>query len=312
MGATHSPRLDYATGMERRHLEYMVAVAEHGSLARAAERLHVTQPALSLAIAQLERELGTEVLNRRSRPVELTSAGEAILGPAHQVLRGFARVGEAVDEVQGVMTGRLDITTLPTLAQWPAAPLIAQFRRTYPGARVEMHGRERTRVTDPAESVRSGHFELGFTERGAATDGLVEIEIESQDYVAVLPPATPLRAGGKISLDELFAIGLIVGPWWETSCPYPVLRDHCGSRADAAIMVRLAHREAYLPLVLEGAGAGVLPRYVAKTIAAAGAVIGELEVTITRTVVLVHRREWLSPAARAFCDLVPEPGTSVT
>lgn len=75
--------------MDRRHLEYFVAIAELGSFTRAAAALSIAQPSLSHAIAWLERDLGSKLFERHGRGVSLTPSGEALLEPARRALRAF-------------------------------------------------------------------------------------------------------------------------------------------------------------------------------------------------------------------------------
>ena len=93
--------------MDLRQLSYVVAVADHGGFTRAAEAVHVTQPALSQAVRTLEAELGVELFHRTGRSVVLTAAGEALLGPARRALRDAETARAAVAEVAGLAeTGR--------------------------------------------------------------------------------------------------------------------------------------------------------------------------------------------------------------
>src|SRR6266404_850892 len=90
--------MSYRCLMELRHLRYFVAVATHGSFNRAAEILHLTQPALSRQVKDLEEELGVPLLVRGQNKVELTEAGELFYEEARQVL---ARADEAIQRVRG-------------------------------------------------------------------------------------------------------------------------------------------------------------------------------------------------------------------
>ena len=100
--------------MELRQLRYVLAVVDHGGFTRAAAAEHIAQPSLSQAIRVLERELGVELFYRLGRRVTLTPAGEAIIGPARQVLRDLATVHAVVADVQGLRAGHLDMVALPT------------------------------------------------------------------------------------------------------------------------------------------------------------------------------------------------------
>lgn len=283
-----------------------MAIDRWGGFGRAANELHVTQSALSQAIAQLERELGVELFHRRVRPVKLTAAGEAVLEPARQTLRCFSTIRSAASSIAGLSAGYLDVATLPTLAQWPATPLVAAFRREHPAIRVHILGPPEPRTSELAKMIRKGVCEVGLTESKAFTEDLAETSLGSHDYVAVLPPGTKLRRNGAVSYEEVLAIGIIIGPWWETSRPYLAIREQCPELIEDAAIIRIDHRETYVPLVLAGAGAAFLPRFAGEIAEAAGAVIAELKQPITRDLVLVHRHTPLTPAARTFAELASE------
>ncbi|MBV8952441.1 MAG: LysR family transcriptional regulator, partial [Actinobacteria bacterium] len=148
--------------MELRQVEYVVAVVDHGGFTRAASALGITQPALSQGIRTLESDLGVGLFHRVGRRVQLTSAGEAFLAPARQLLREAALVRDVVADVSEVLTGTLELVALPTLALDPLAPLVGAFRAAHPGVLV--------RVAEPedgvavAELVRSGRGEIGLTD----------------------------------------------------------------------------------------------------------------------------------------------------
>ena len=103
--------------MDRRHLEYFLAVADYGGFTNAAHALRVAQPSLSQAIKGLESELGVELFRRIPQGTRLTSAGESLLGPARQTLRDFAAAQAAVRGIRTLESGRLDIASLPGLGR---------------------------------------------------------------------------------------------------------------------------------------------------------------------------------------------------
>lgn len=119
--------------MELRHLRYLLAVADHGNFTRAAEALHVSQPTLSQQIKQLERELGTTLLDRSGRTVRLTDAGEAYAGHGRLALQGLDAARRAVDDVQDLTRGHLRIAMTPTITAYLIGPLVRRFHAQYPG-----------------------------------------------------------------------------------------------------------------------------------------------------------------------------------
>jgi LysR family transcriptional regulator, benzoate and cis,cis-muconate-responsive activator of ben and cat genes len=122
--------------MELRHLRYFVAVASHGSFNRAAEILHLTQPALSRQVRDLEEELAVPLLIRTSNTVKLTEAGELFYEEARDVL---ARAEEAVRRVRGeVQNGTLRVGYAPSVTSGIMSRTLENFQSTVPGIRIEL------------------------------------------------------------------------------------------------------------------------------------------------------------------------------
>jgi LysR family carnitine catabolism transcriptional activator len=121
--------------MERRHLEYFVAIVDHGGFTAASQALRIAQPSLSQVIKTLERELGVELFQRLRTGARLTSAGEALIGPARQVLRDFDAARSAVSSSSGVVGGRLDIAATTGLTTGVLPELVGEFPPPLPGRR---------------------------------------------------------------------------------------------------------------------------------------------------------------------------------
>ena len=99
-------------------LEYLVAVANHGSFSAAAEKCFVTQPSLSMQVKNLEEELGVILLDRSKKPVIPTEAGVAVLQQAREALTAFYRVNEVVSDLKGEISGLLRLGVIPTIAPY--------------------------------------------------------------------------------------------------------------------------------------------------------------------------------------------------
>jgi DNA-binding transcriptional LysR family regulator len=124
--------------MELRQLVYFERVAELGSFTRAAQSLHLVQPALSQQVAALEREVGLPLFHRGARGVRLTEAGERLLPYARRVLGELERARQAVDELRQIRTGRVALGLPPsaTLSLLPA--ILEQYRERYPAVEVQI------------------------------------------------------------------------------------------------------------------------------------------------------------------------------
>lgn len=115
-----------------RHLHYFQAVAQYSSFTRAAKALHVSQPALSQQIRQLEEHLGAQLFDRQGRTVRLTDAGEVYLRYAQQALQDLEAGRRALHDVSDLSRGSLRIAVAPTFASYLLGPLVEAFYRRYP------------------------------------------------------------------------------------------------------------------------------------------------------------------------------------
>src|SRR6478609_7886644 len=126
--------------MELRHLRSFAVLAEERHFGRAAERLHLAQPALSQQIKQLERELGVELFTRTTRRVDLTEAGHRFVGHANEVLTDVDRAHDDMAMLATGRTGRVSIGFIGT-ATYDVLPRVAQeVRRELPGIDLELRG----------------------------------------------------------------------------------------------------------------------------------------------------------------------------
>jgi LysR family transcriptional regulator, carnitine catabolism transcriptional activator len=282
--------------MDERRLRYFLAVAEEGSVTRAAQRLRVAQPSLSQALRAFESELGVQLFHRVGRGLQLSTAGEALIGPARQILRGIDEARHAIAGVVELRTGTLEIAALATLAVDPMAGLIGRFRARYPG--VEVRVLEPESADQVSTSVREGACELGAAHLPLPRDQLIARPLGEQELQFVLPPDTSADQR-PLGARELARTPLVVSPPGTST---RMLLEQALAAVGVApqIAVQTAAREAIIPLVLAGAGAALLPAPLAREAQRRGATVRSARPRITRTVGLIRRRGLLSPAARAF------------
>ena len=125
--------------MELRHLRYFMAVAEELSFTRAARRLHIAQPPLSMQIKALETELGVQLFERSSRAVRLTHAGKTFVDEARSVLHAAAHAEQRVKQAEQGIIGTLRIGVIAPAANARLAEQLRQYRRTYPEVSLSFH-----------------------------------------------------------------------------------------------------------------------------------------------------------------------------
>ena len=207
--------------MDARLLRSFVAVAEELHFGRAALRLHLSQPPLSVHVKRLEADLGVQLFERTRRRVALTTAGVELLGRARQLL---ADAEKAVAEVQRVArgeTGRLTIgyTSTATHVVLPAA--LPRFRAAHPDVRVELL--ELRSALQP-DALRAGRIDLGIACGPLAAAGLTARPIAHERFLAAIPSRHRLAARRTVPLRALDGVEAVT-----------VRRDVEPAWADAAI-----------------------------------------------------------------------------
>jgi DNA-binding transcriptional LysR family regulator len=178
--------------MELRQLEYFMAVAEEANFTRAAERVHISQSGVSAQVRALENELGAELFDRSGRSATLTTAGKAALPHARAALSAAENLTEAVDEVNGLVRGRLTAGMIKgcEVAPWFAA--LAGFHREHPGIDIEL--REDNSDVMIAE-IRAGSSDIALVGiAGEPPPGLAAEVIISEGLAAIVDAGHPLAA----------------------------------------------------------------------------------------------------------------------
>ncbi len=145
--------------MELRQLAYAEAVERHRHFTRAAEELHVAQSALSHQISRLEAELGTRLFERTSRRVVPTEAGEALAARARRVLSEVEGVRGDLDELRGLVRGRIAVGALLPAGEFEVTEVLASFRHEFDG--IEVGLREGT-AADLMDRMLDGELDVAF------------------------------------------------------------------------------------------------------------------------------------------------------
>src|SRR5690242_17281348 len=174
--------------MELRQLAYAEAVARHRHFTRAAEELHVAQSALSHQIRRLEAELGTRLFERTSRRVVPTEAGEALAARARRVLAEVEGVRGELDELRGLVRGRISIGALLPAGEIEVTKVLASFRQRFDG--IEVGLREGT-AGDLMDLLLSGELDVAFMlVAGDLPDEVESVRLGTEEVVAAYPPNT--------------------------------------------------------------------------------------------------------------------------
>lgn len=287
--------------MELRQLEHFVAVAEERHFTRAARRVHLVQSSLSSSIQAMERELGSSLLTRGGRKVELTEAGRALLPAARRALAARDEAREAVDAVRGLLRGTLNIGMIQSFSAFDLPKVLAEYRARYPEVDLRLRN---DGVPNLVSSVLEGRLELAFVDRPVDADRVREFPLGRESIVLAVSRDDPLAARDRVALTELadrdfleFRSDSALRVKLDASCAAAGLRRRM--RAEVDTMPYLVE------LVGHGAGVALLPRYTLHNkLDRVAAVAIEPEIPRETLAVTALDRE-PSPAASALLELLP-------
>jgi DNA-binding transcriptional LysR family regulator len=196
--------------MELRQLEYFIAVAEEANFTRAAERVHISQSGVSAQIRQLEHDLGATLIDRSGRTATVTAAGSAALEHARAILASADAVRQAVDEVNGLIRGRLVVGMVTACTVTPLFDALAAFHLAHPGVEITLIEDRSDRLT---ERVRTGAADLALIgASGTPPPGLDALPIVSERLVAAIPPGHPLARRSRATLADISAYPIVCMP----------------------------------------------------------------------------------------------------
>ncbi|NLT34397.1 MAG: LysR family transcriptional regulator [Gaiellales bacterium] len=237
-------------------LRYFVAVAETMSFTDAAHRLHVSQPALSYQIKQLETELGARLLDRTSRRVSLSLDGRVFLPLARAVLNKADEALRVMRERLGMVTGEVAFGSISSVATHFVPAILAGFSQNYPGIRVHLHeggtaGLERG-VTDGS---------IDFAILGSpANPGVLEVtHLLDEELLLVVPKRHRLSQRVAVRLRELEKEDFIMlGPHFTLASEVKTLCRRAGF--EPRVRYEVGSMESLLSFTKNGLGVAVVPR----------------------------------------------------
>ncbi len=194
--------------MDTQSLTAFMAVAESGSFSAAAERLFLTQPAVSKRIAQLEQQLGTRLFDRVGRRIRLTEAGQALLPPARQVLLDLEDMSRAISNLTGTVSGTLRIGTSHHIGLHRLPPVLRRFSREYPDVKLDIHFID---SEEAWEAVLHGDLEMGVVTLPPQPDPRLHSQSVWQDpLVFMAAPEHPLARLDRVPLETLTGYSAIL------------------------------------------------------------------------------------------------------
>ncbi|WP_296205364.1 hydrogen peroxide-inducible genes activator [Psychrobacter sp. UBA3962] len=190
-----------------RQLEFALAVAKHRHFKRAAEECNISQSALSLGIAELEKQLDTQIFERNNKQVLITPIGEEILVRAQRV---FSEINDLTTRAQSHQTPLaypMTVGMIPTIAPYLLPKVLPELKAQYPNFRMTVVEQQTERLI---EQVRYGHIDTAIIALPYAVDGLHTFEFWQEDFFAIFPKDNPLAELETISSDQLSKANLML------------------------------------------------------------------------------------------------------
>jgi len=285
-----------------KQIKAFVAVAQNRSFAEACGQINLSQPALSIAIKNLEESVGGRLLTRSTRTLALTPEGEEFLPVAQRLL---AEWGEALDDLHSnfaLSRGKLAVASMPSFASTQLPRLLVLFRQQHPNVNITVHD---IIAEDVVKMVRSGRVEMGITFDPGSAEDLHFQPLFTDKFVAALPPDHPLLQKSRIQ--------------WRALAEEPFITLQRPSSIRELLDKSLAAEHIYLSVELEtnqlvtigrmvasGLGVSAVPALCIEQMAELGATCRPLvSPEVDRRVGIVTRRRYpLSRGAEAMVEIV--------
>lgn len=249
-----------------RHIRYLKAVADFGSFTRAAQALHVSQPALSQQIKELEQRLGVQLLDRSGRQVRPTDLGHVYLDHARRALNDLDEGARAIRDVEDLTTGSLRLGITPSVSAYLIAPLLQRFRGLYPGVRFSVRVSPQEHI-EPALRDDALDLGIGFGDLPSEEIEVTPLHMERLALMMSAAHPPPSRTPVPVAelarmplalLDTTFSTRRIVDRHFQRAGLRPEVAVEANSISALTELVRLTDLATILPENASGAGLRIL------------------------------------------------------
>lgn len=246
--------------METRLLQAFVCLAEELHFGRAADRLGIAQPQLSVQIRSLKTMLGARLFDRDRRHVALTEVGREFLPEATAIL---VRIETARRRVQGWARGEAGYLTVGFTGSAPFSPamrgIIGRFRRQWPGVGLSL---AEMSTTDQLDGLLEGKIDVGFLRpgRGAVSELLTVLTVSREPLVAVLPADHALADRKSLSISDLAGQSFIMHPRERGPGLYDTITDLCAAAGfRPSVDIEVHQLPTIVSLAATGLGVSIVP-----------------------------------------------------
>lgn len=230
--------------MELRQLRYFIAVAEEMHFNRAAERLHIAQPALSQQIQRLERNLKTQLFIRTTRSVEITDTGRVLLEAARRVVSEAERAQSQVELATLGSTGLLRVGFVSSAALSLLPVMVNRMHEFLPQVRFQLQENTTERQI---QAVLDGQLDVGIVREIEPIEGIHTTPLKREALVVAVPETHRLAEHTRVSLTELAGEGFVVFPRNQVSRLYDLISALC---IQAGFHIKVAQEAIQFPTIL--------------------------------------------------------------
>jgi len=280
-----------------RQLRYLTALARHRHFGRAAADCAVTQPALSMQVRELEREIGSELVERRAGEIALTETGREVAQRAEQIL---AAARDLIDFARhrGVLIGALRLGIIPTLAPYMLPRVLPLLQNTYPQLRLDVR---ETRTEVLLRELAIGELDAAIVALPAGANDLETLRLFKDPFLLAVPAGDPALRSRRVAVKDVDQRRLILLE--EGHCLREQALAFCGAVADTPARLGATSLTTVMQMVANGFGVTLLPEIAAEVEVRDGRVklLRFVDPQPARTIGLAWRRT--SPRKQDFVAL---------
>lgn len=239
-------------------LRTFVTIAENGHFGAAAQRLGISQPSLSQALAALEQGLGVQLIERSTRKVIVTPVGQTLLPYAQATLDSIDAFVSHARGARGGLAGPMNIGMIPTVAPFILPALLRQLSETAPSLQPRIVEEKTANLVD---SLRQGGLDAAVVASPVNSSAIRSTDIYTEEFVLVLPEGHPFGGRRDIRVDELEGLDLLLLD--DGHCLRDQVLDLCravpGSRDPSRAVTRAASLSTIVQCVVGGLGSTLVP-----------------------------------------------------
>jgi DNA-binding transcriptional LysR family regulator len=295
--------------MADRRLQVFHTVARLLSFTKAAETLHMTQPAVTFQVRQLEEHFNTRLFDRTHNRISLTDAGRHVFAYADRIFELYAEMESSVRDITGEIRGTLTIGASTTIAEYMLPPLLGDFKERFPSVTIHL---KVSNTEGIVTMVENNAIDLGVVEAPVSNKSLVVETCKLDRLVAIVPPGHPLADRQSVDFSTLLQYPFICRE--EGSGTREVIGDYLERQTDCSaalqVAIELGSPEAVKGAVEAGMGVSVVSRTTIQKELRLGTLVAvDLDPPLDRPFSFVHQKqkfrlrvmEELLTLARAYC-----------